>query len=205
VKSAEPVYFEKRCGLPWTRVVAGLLYLAIGVAATLVTLVLSITVNHLIGIATLVAVWWDVFWVRYLRSAWPTGIWVDEAGIRIGDVRALPYATGESQSVFTCSWSAVSKIVVADRSARRGPVKAAPTWVRWLLVLVPTSRAALVIYAHPNARGGPRDQPVDNVFSFGTPPTRWSASTRRPKALRAALAQVPDCPPVEDHLDPVAS
>ena len=173
--------------------------------ATLVTLVLSVTVNHAIGIATLVTVWWDVFWVRYLRSAWPTGIWVDEAGIRIGDVRALPYATGDSQSVFTCSWTAVSRVVVADRSARRGPAKAAPTWVRWLLVLVPTSRAALVIYADGQARGGPRDQPVDNVFSFGTPPTRWSASTRRPKALRAALAQVPDCPPVENHLDPVVS
>jgi hypothetical protein len=198
VKSAEPVYFEKHSALPWTRLVAGLLYLTVGIAATLVTLILSLTVNHAIGIVTLVAVWWDVFWVRFLRSAWPTGIWVDEAGIRIGDVRALPYATSDSQSVFTCSWSAVSRVVVAGRSSRRGPAKAVPTWVRWLLVLVPISRASLVLHVDPNARGGPRDQSVDNVFSIGTPPTSWSASTRRPKALRAALAQVPDCPPVED-------
>jgi hypothetical protein len=84
VKNADPVYFEKRSALPWTRMVAGLLYLTVGVVATLITFVLSLTLNHAIGIATLVAVWWDVFWLRYLRSAWPTGIWVDEAGIRGG-------------------------------------------------------------------------------------------------------------------------
>jgi hypothetical protein len=99
--------------------------------------------------------------------------------------------------VFTCSWSTVSRVVVADRSSHRGPVKGVPAWLRWLLVLVPFSRAALVIYADRDAPGGPRAELVNNVFSFGTPPTRWSVGTRRPGALRAALAQVPGCPPVE--------
>ncbi|HTZ22414.1 MAG TPA: hypothetical protein VMC83_00335 [Streptosporangiaceae bacterium] len=69
---------------------------------------------------------------------------------------------------------------------------------------MPFSRAVLVIYADRDAPGGPRTAAVDNVFSFGTPPARWSAPTRRPEAVRAALAQVPGCPPVEDHVDPRA-
>jgi hypothetical protein len=175
VSDAGPVYFEKRSALPWTRMVAGLLYLTVGVVAALISFVLSLTVSRAIFLVTFVAVWWDVFWPRYLRSAWPTGIWVDEAGIRIGDVRALPYATSASQTVFTCSWSAVSRVVVTGRSRRRGPVNGVPTWLRWLLVLVPFSRAVVVIYADRNGRGGPRGDPENNLFSFGTPPARWPA------------------------------
>lgn len=163
---------------------------------------LSLTVSRLIFVVTIVSVWWNLIWLRYLRWAWPTAIWVDDAGIRIGDVRAVSYATQDSQSVFTCSWSAVSKIVVTDRSSRSGPVKGIPTWIRWLLVLVPIARAALVIYADADAPGGPRGEPEQNVFSFGTPPTTWSTSTRRPEALRAALAWVPGCPPVYDRDNP---
>jgi hypothetical protein len=101
---------------------------------------------------------------------------VDEAGIRIGDVRALPYATSASQTVFTCSWSAVSRVVVTGRSRRRGPVNGVPTWLRWLLVLVPFSRAVVVIYADRNGRGGPRGDPENNLFSFGTPPAKWAGA-----------------------------
>jgi hypothetical protein len=200
VTGADPVYTEKRCALSWTGMTAGLLYLTAGAAVALVTFVLSLTVNRAIFLLTFAALWWDLFWLRYLRSAWPTGIWVDESGIRIGDARALPYANSDSQTVFTCSWTAVRRIVLADRSWRGGPTKGIPAWLRWLLVLVPRSRAVLVVHADREAPGGPRAELVDNVFSFGTPPTRWMASTRRPKALRAALAQVPDCPPVEDHI-----
>lgn len=53
------------------------------------------------------------------------------------------------------------------------------TWLRSLLLLVPSFRAVLVIYADREAPGGQRAELVDNVFGFGTPPTRWMASTRR--------------------------
>lgn len=212
MSDAGSVYTEKRCCLPWTLMLTGLLSLTAGIAATLVTFVLSLTVSRAIFLLTFVALFWSLFWARYLRSNWPTGIWVDEAGIRIGDVRALRFATSDSQTVFTCSWSAVSKIAVTDRSlrsklGRSSPSAAAggrattiPAWLR--LLLVPFARAAVVIYADCTAAGGPRAELVDNVFSFGTPPTRWTAFTRRPSALRAALARVPGCPPVEDHIDP---
>jgi len=139
--------------------------------------------------------------VRLARRG--SGVLVRDLGTKngtwIGDARALPYATSASQSVFTCSWTAARRIVLAGRSWRRRPAKGILAWLRWLLALVPRSRAVLVIYADRAAPGGPRAELVDNVFSVGTPPTRWTVSTRRPKALRAALAQVPGCPPVEDQ------
>jgi hypothetical protein len=211
VNDADPIYFEKRSALPWTGMIAGLLFVTAGVLVAIISIVLSLTISKVILILTAAAVYWTVFWVRSLRSAWPTGIWVDEAGIRIGDVRALPFATGESQTVFTCSWSAVRKIVVLNRSWR-APWKAGavaeglprsariPVVLIWLMV--PFARAVLVIHADRQAAGSPRAELVDNVFSSGAPPTTWSAYTRRPKALRAALARVTSCPPVYDHADP---
>jgi hypothetical protein len=155
VTGADPVYAEKHCALSWTGLIVGLLYLTAGAAVALVTFVLSLTDNKAIFLLTLATLWWELFWLRYLRRTWPTGIWVNEAGIRIGDVRALPYATSDSQTVFTCSWTAVRRIVLTDRSRRRGPVKGVATWLRWLLVLVPRSRAVLVIHADRAAPGGP--------------------------------------------------
>jgi hypothetical protein len=90
-------------------------------------------------------------------------------------------------------------MVLTGRSQSRGPVKGIATWLRWLLALVARSRVVLVIHADRAAPGGPRAELVDNVLAPDTPPARWMASTRRPRALRAALAQVPECPPVADH------
>jgi hypothetical protein len=209
-----PIYTEKRCSLPWPLVVTGLLCATAGAAVAIVSFVLSLTISLVIFILTAVAVFWTLFWARFLRSSWPTEIWVDEAGIRIGDARALPFATSQSQTVFTCSWTAVSGIAVADRAWRTpGRSRAAaaavpqsgsiPFWMRWLTV--PFARPVLVIHADRRAAGSPRAELVDNVFSFGAPPTTWTAFTRRPKALRAALAQVPGCPPVADHIEPFVS
>jgi hypothetical protein len=211
-REAGPVYVEKRCALPWTLMVTGLLSLAVGVIAGVVTFVLSLTVSRAIFVLTAVAVLWSLLWVRCLRTAWPTGIWVDKAGIRIGDARALRFATSQSQSVFTCPWAAVRSIAVAGRSRRRqlgwtsgaaGADRRTSIWLR--LLLAPFGRAVLVLYTDGQAADAPRAELadlVDNVFSFGTPPTMWTAPTRRPNALRAALAQVPGCPPVDDHTDP---
>jgi hypothetical protein len=211
VTDADPVYTEKRCSLPWTLVITGLLCVTAGAAVAIVTFVLALSISLVIFLLTAAAVTWTLFWVRYLRSSWPTGIWVDDAGIRIGDAHALPFATSDSQTVFTCSWAAVRAIAVVDRSWRmpgrsRGAAAAIPQTARvptWLsLLMVPFARPVLVIHADRRAAGSPRAEFVGNVFSFGAPPTMWTTCTRRPKALRAALAQVPRCPPVDDHLDP---
>jgi hypothetical protein len=211
VGHADPIYFEKRSALPWTEMIKDLLFVTAGVLVAIISIVFSLTISKVILILTGAAVYWTVFWVRSLRSAWPTGIWVDEAGIRIGDVRALPSATRESQTIFTCSWSAVRKIIVLDRSWRapwkaRGVAAGIPRSARIPVVLIwlmaPFARAVLVIHADRQAAGSPRAELVENVFSSGAPPTTWSAYTRRPTALRAALARVPSGPPVYDHIDP---
>jgi hypothetical protein len=216
-REVSPVYIEKRCALPWSLVVTGVLSLAGGVAAALVTFVLSVTINKAILVLTLVAVGWILLWVRYLRLTWSTGIWVDQAGIRIGDARALPFATSQSQTVFTCSWAAVRKVVVTQRAGhhllgrspdisitdRRGWSRA--SWLR--LVPLPSPRGVLIIYVDQGAAGAPRAELLDNVtvYGYGKPAGMWFAPTRRPRALRAALAQVPGCPPVGDHPEPAAA
>jgi hypothetical protein len=83
VSHADPIYFEKRSALPWTGMIRDLLFVTAGALVVIVSIVLSITISKVILILTAAAVYWTVFWVRSLRSAWPTGIWVDEAGIRI--------------------------------------------------------------------------------------------------------------------------
>jgi hypothetical protein len=60
--------------------IVGLLYLTAGAAVTLVTFVLSLTDSKAIFLLTIAALWWQLFWLRYLRRAWPTGIWVNETG-----------------------------------------------------------------------------------------------------------------------------
>jgi hypothetical protein len=213
-RGVTPAYIEKRCALPWSLVVTGVLSLTAGIVAALVTFVLSLTINKAILVLTLVAVGWVLLWVRYLRLSWSTGIWVDQAGIRIGDAHALPFATSQSQTVFTCSWAAVRKIAVSDRAGRhllaRSPDISATDrrgWSRasWLrLVPLPSSRGVLIIYVDRGAAGAPQAELLDNVtvYGYGKPAGMWFAPTRRPRALRTALAQVPGCPPVDDRPEP---
>jgi hypothetical protein len=91
-------------------------------------------------------------------------------------------------------WKAGAVAGGLPRSAR------VPVVLSWLMV--PFARAVLVIHADRQAAGSPRAELVQNVFSSGAPPTTWTAYTRCPKALRAALARVPSGPPVCDHVDP---
>jgi hypothetical protein len=51
VPGADPVCTEKRCGLPWTGMIAGLLYLTARGAGALVAFVLSLTHPHLASLA----------------------------------------------------------------------------------------------------------------------------------------------------------
>jgi hypothetical protein len=210
------VYTEKRCALRWPRALTCLLSIAAGAILALICIVLTLTTSKVFALAVAVAAVWTVYWTRLLRSTWRTGMRVDEAGIRIGDVRALPFASSRSYSVFACSWAAVRGIVVSDRASPGGLPRRPPgapgdgghrPWRAVAMLarlLMPFGSAVLAIYVDPDAAGAPQVQDVDNVHGFGTPARVWLASTRRPKALRAALAQVPGCPPVADSFGPDA-
>jgi hypothetical protein len=205
------IYTERRCALRWPLLVAGLLATVAGAILVFICLLFGFVVSKAYFAAEVVALYWTFFWVRLLRSRWPTGIRVDAAGIRIGDMRALPFATSQSFTVFTCPWAAVRRIVVTEsaslrslvghRSGAAGATRGRrPGWRS--RGGSPLTRAVIVLYVDPDAPGGPQARGVGNVYPVGTPPTMWLAPTRRPRALRAALAQVPDCPPVADYVDP---
>jgi hypothetical protein len=206
-------YAEKRCALSWPLLLTGLLAVVAGVFLVLLFGLYTFLINKAFSIAEAFALGWTFFWIRQLRSRWPTGIMVDAAGIRIGDRRALPFATSESFTVFVCPWTVVRQIVLVEArnrfKRRRGAAQGTgvqPGWVRWfgwlLLLLPPYGGASIYLCLDPDAPGGPHPQGVGNLQSFGSPATVWGVHTRRPRALRAALAQLPNCPPVADHFDP---
>jgi hypothetical protein len=185
--------------------VTGSLSILAGVSVGLASLVLSITVSKAFGAVFLVAAWWTFFWFRRLRSAWPAGIWVDGTGIRIGDVRALPFATADSHSVFTCAWPAVCEITVSGGSDPSRPASttgqrrpARRYWWAHLLLAPVSSRGYLHIQLDPAAAPQHLDpRSVHGLFTMGDPPV-WVAPTRHPDQLRAALALVRGQPPATE-------
>ena len=202
-------YNQKRSALSWPLMLTGLLAIAVGAVVAIVCVVLSLTVSKGFVVLFAAAAAWTIFWTRVLRSKWPTGIRVDATGIKIGDKRALPFATSQSQTVFACSWSAVRAIAVSERSRQRSlprqpPGKAGRGRILAMLSRLPApfTPAVLVIDVDPDAAGAPQTRLVDNAYGFGAPPRRWMTATRRPDALRAALTQMPGCPPVADHVGP---
>lgn len=206
------IYAEKRCALSWPLLLTGLLAVVVGAFLILLFGLYTFLINKAFSIAEAFALGWTIFWIRQLRSRWPTGIRVDAAVIRIGDWRALPFATSESFTVFVCPWTAVRRIVMVEarhrfrrRSHPAQGTDARPGWFRWLgwilWLLPPYGGASIFLCLDPDAPKGPRPRDVANLQSFGSPPTVWRARTRRPRALRAALAQLPNCPPLADHFD----
>jgi hypothetical protein len=211
------IYAEKRSGLTWPLLLTGVLSTMGGAVAVLLFGLYGFLISRAFFAAEAVALGWTVFWARLLRSRWPTGIRVDAAGIRIGDKRALRFATSESYSVFVCPWTVVRGIVLIEPPGLRGhsqqrpgaPAERSdrgPGWARWagllFRLLSPLTGGSLYLYVDPDAAGGPKAERVANVYPFGRPVTVWRAPVRRPRALRAALAQVPSCPPTDDHFGP---
>jgi hypothetical protein len=213
------IYAEKRCGLTWTLLLTGVLATVAGAVLILLFGLYGFLISKAFFAAEALALGWTVCWIRLLRSRWQTGIRVDAAAIRIGDAGALRFATSESYSVFVCPWAAVRGIVLIEARSRfrrrRGAVQEVPApqssqvrpaWIRWFgwffWLLPPYAGGSIYLYVDPDAPEGPQAQGVSNVYRFGSPATVWSARTSRPKALRAALAQLPSCPPVSDHFGP---
>jgi hypothetical protein len=172
---------------------------------------------------------WTLFMTLNLWGSLPIGIRIDGEGIQIGGVRTRdrrrqtgrwpprkPFtAGGQSRAVFSCQWEGVVGLYLITDTRELKPLwrqlvqfkKTYDGAVTPLGILrVFFMKAALVIVNDPrhatsdphefrsNRRRGGRVAGVRSVT--------WLVPTRQPEALRAALAQVPGAPPVQDHLPP---
>ncbi|WP_370148767.1 hypothetical protein [Streptacidiphilus sp. EB129] len=124
-------YAEDRCALRWPLLAWGLI---VPVLAALTAVVLAITVNA----QWLIAVPFVPMFVPFLASIgllhrnWPTGIRIDEVGVRIGAVRSrsaaqrTPTLTRQNWGLFECPWQGIEGLrVVTDpkvlRELQRSP------------------------------------------------------------------------------------
>ena len=146
-----------------------------------------------------------------LITNWPTGIRVDAAGIQIGGIRRagrrgragagrLPPASAQRRAVFFCPWDDLhlAQVVTDRRELRRlSRLGRGGTITRLGLLWSPFMRAALVMRINPYAVSAPEFRPPDpHRYWFRVARLRtyalysvWLAPTRRPDALRAALAE----------------
>jgi hypothetical protein len=220
------IYAEDRCALCWPLVLCSLLLLAAAIAVIAGILGMLATGSTaffvlLVPVSPFISYWSYVCW-----WSWPTAIRLEPEGIRIGSVRGtvrqrvralLPGVPLLPFRVYTCPWSAVQGIAVADRAALRPlvnqPAKHARNGRRRSRSLgnrqgyleAPFMRAALVILVDPGRAWYPPAKAQKGAWGdryIPHPSIVWLAPTRRPQALRAALERVPGCPPVTDQVGP---
>jgi hypothetical protein len=228
---AETVYYaEDRAALRWPLLAFGLVGPVIVVASAVAAIILQNVPLLVVCLLTLVA------WLirgQLLPYVWPTGLRLDDQGVRIGGVRWADQHPGRTHprptvphqwaQEFRCPWPAVQRIgVVTDRHAIKTMIRHSyhgrkPTPLANLAT--PFMQAALVIWVDLELATFPAVEPARGVMwanwsSPGYPQPLWVAPTRRPRKLRAALKDVPFAAEIIDEplrdpfaeagLDPVA-
>jgi hypothetical protein len=224
---AGTIYAEDRCALRWPLVLCSLLSLIVTIALITDCALEAVTTGSRFFLPTSSAISpFIAYWSYVCWSNWPTAIRVEPEGIRIGSVRGTvrqgarmlrPGTPLLPVRVYTCPWSAVRGIAVADRAALRPlvdqPAKHAGSGRRRPrspgnrlgYLEAPFMRAALVILVDPGQAWYPPAKARKGRWGdrFVPHPSKvWLAPTRHPQALRAALERVPWCPPVADRVGP---
>lgn len=186
-----------------------------------------------LGVIAVIGFVWGLAMTSNLEFALPIGIRLDMNELHIGGMRVRerlaqrgkwpprkPFVVGrQSRAVFNCQWKGVRSLYLITEPAEikrvrrdlRRFIKRNETTIplgafRQGLVF---SKAVLVIThdaryisSDPPEFRGMRGQYGIRLSSVESP--TWMVPTRNPEALRAALAQVPDAPRVQDKLPPEA-
>jgi hypothetical protein len=207
------LYAENRCAVTWMIMVVGLYAPAVAISLVVAALIAGNQAFFWIALAILmiaVAAWvaGSGDWVRY---AWPTGIRMDAAGVRIGGVRWAEKHPGRVRTrkaivprqysqVFSCPWGSVLGIgVTTDRDLLRKLNRQAYRG-RKLTPLgnlaVPFMRAALVIWVDEARAQVPEIRPATGLLWFnyaegGYHQPVWVVPTRRPAEVARALPALP--------------
>lgn len=221
------LYGEDRCGLSWPLVASAVIgwvaMVAGGVAMNLPHLA------GLVVIAVAGAIWGLVMTASVLYGL-PLGIRVGREAISIGGISGRersreqgkwpprkPLAVGQqNKAVFTCPWDGVRSLylVTSVREVRRvrrdfrrfivksdnklmplGAYRQALYFAKGALII--TNDPRFVSSDPPEFRTS-RGQYGARIHATESP--TWMVPTRNPEALRAALAQVPGAPRVQEKL-----
>lgn len=226
---AESLYYaEDYAALRWPLLAAGIAAPVIAVASAVAAIVLQ---NMALLVVCLLALTTWIVRGQLSPYVWPTGIRLDEKGIRIGGVRwadqhpgrihPRPTVPRQWSQEFRCSWAAVQRIgVVTDRQTIKTMIRHSyhgrkPTPLGNLAT--PFMRAALVIWVEDEMATLPAIEPARGLLSAnwsspGYHQPLWVTPTRHPHRLRSALSDIPSAagivgnplrdPFAETQLDP---
>jgi len=223
----ELIYREDRSATRWPLVVHGVLAPIVTIGC-----IVAVNMPHLalLGVLGAFALIWSLVTTLQLIGSIVVGIRIDVSGIQIGGMRARDrrrqkgtwpprrpfHVASQQRAVFSCPWEGVAQLYLITDTQELKPLwqqlaqfkrkyDGAVTPLGILRVFF--MKAALVIVNDPRhatsdppdfrsnrRRGGSRVTGVRSVI--------WLVPTRQPEALRAALAQVPGAPPVQDHFPP---
>jgi hypothetical protein len=201
-------YVEKRAALGWRLVVVTGIGPVVVLAAAIVLTTITAAWSLLIAAAFL----YMLFALPFFYRNWPTGIRLDETGVRIGSTERRVRVTRQNRGAFEVPWRGVTGIRVVTE---RGELKRIRTsrelftlsnhWGKsrhvtkcMLGVLTaPLMRAALVVELYPGDATFPETEPAwffpnqigrpFRVKLAGYPSATWVAPTRRAGELARYL------------------
>ena len=205
-------YTEDQCALDLPLLTSGIYapVLAIGLFAAALAAGITALSWVAIAIVFVTAAWWAAggVWLHYV---WPTGMRLNESGVRIGGLRWAERHPGQVRTsqaivprqysqVFSCPWNGVLGIgVTTDHEVLRAMKRHAyrgrrPTPLGNLAT--PFMRAALVIWVDEDQAHFPEIRPArsaawSNRSAPGFHQPIWVVPTRRPGELTRALPLLP--------------
>jgi hypothetical protein len=206
-------YAEDPCALRWPLLLSGFgipLLFAVFFALYMITKIWLFAV----AAAVTVIPFWALTYGYFLMYVWPTGIRLDDAGVRIGGVRwaerhpgrrrrwRRPVSPGQRYWVFSCPWDGVQAMtLVTDPAALRELHRR--SWggrragLRTLLGVLgaPYMRAALVIKVDPRLATFPQFSDKRGLLYNFVPSPGPSSAAQRGPAGRSPPAVPMSCGP----------
>jgi hypothetical protein len=225
--SSQLIYREDHPATRWPLVVQGTVAPIVTIGFIIVMNLPHLAGLGILGVFTLI---WTLLMTLNLAYSLPVGIRIDRDGIEFGGMTARdrrrrkgrwpprrPFTVGgQSRAVFSCPWEGVRALYLITDTEELKPLYQARSQFRKSYDGTATPlgflrfysmKAALVIVNDPrHATSDPPEFRSDwrsyGKRIAGVRSVTWLVPTRQPEALRAALAQVPGAPPVQDHFPP---
>jgi hypothetical protein len=226
---ARLLYREDRCGARWPLLLASLAVVVAGTLGFLLLVVMAISLPPMWSFVLLALplLIWVFRWLRVSARGWRLGIRVDDQQVQIGGLRRLEQrrragrwpprkeitVLAQTCAAFTCQWDfgVEDLYLITGRRELKAFVRqyltgTGPGQVPLGFLPAPRMRAGLAI-VHKASLGTSDPATIRAVATTkglfrGVTSQVWLIPTRHPGKLRAALAQVPAAPPVQEGPPP---